>query len=265
MTQLLNRLITVTGESTISEHVDTRFHYDGWGIGGAIGLQGYWDVVKADGILYREASIPDSNALAAVLADGESNGITVFLSYYLNADRIARVELPFPSLLGKDVPLTIRIHGPTDDDYLEGIVTAVDRRETFHLALIGWTLRIPGTLTKRGNTFPVGDDLTFSFVGRGSSQPVAESTKEVWARLSERGADVGLVVGDLGRGEGAQEQITARLRYDPDLAIAKEFTDDLGRRWFATSTRTEEERRYLVVEGVRYLTGIDLPEFATDT
>ena len=42
MTQALNRLISVTGESTISEHVDTRFPYDRFG---SITSFGYWTVV----------------------------------------------------------------------------------------------------------------------------------------------------------------------------------------------------------------------------
>ena len=261
MTQALKRLISVTGESTITMEVDTRFHYDVWG-GGIVDI-GYWDALEDTGN-FASGYPQDSSVLAAVVDGGEA-GIVVSISYYLEANRVARIELPFPSLLGNDVPLPMRIHGPTDDDYLEGIVTAVGRRINISTEqLTGWILSIPGGFAQHGGVFPIGQALTFSFVGRGSPQPVAEATKRVWARLSERGADVGIVIGQEGAGEGAQERITALIRYDPALAIAKEFVDDLGRRWFATSTRTEADRRYLSIEGVRHLTGIDLPEFGVD-
>ena len=259
MTQALNRLISVTGESTVTEHVDTRFPYDRWG--GSFSAVGYWNTFT-DNRFTRAAPV-DSAAVAAIL-DGNDAGITVFTHYYLGGDRVSGVELPFPTKLENEVPLTIRIHGPTDDDYIEGVVTDVNERTNYLSQLVGWHLNIEDAVTQHGAVFAIGQDLILSFVGRGGAQPVSEATKDVWARLSERGADVGLVVGDFVRGEGAQERISATIRYDAALAIVKEFTDDLGRRWFATSTRTEGNRRYLVTEGQRILSGIDLPEYGAD-
>ena len=155
-------------------------------------------------------------------------------AYFLEGDRTSGVELPFPSNLAADVPFTLRIVGSDPDDYLEGEVVYVNpRTQQFGTVVAGWTLWLRQGVTVHGSTFPVGDDLRLSIVGRGQEEPIATPAKRVWARLSERGADLGLVIGDSATGEGAQERISALIRYDPSLAIVTEFTDDLERRWFA--------------------------------
>lgn len=268
MTQLLNRLISVTGESTVTEHEDTRYTY---GREGSVDVgPGTWYVFRNDRFvgLGPNAGVTQASHFVPILNDVDA-GLTLFVSYYLKGDRTSGVVVTFPSVLDNEVPLTMRIHGPTDADYIEATVERVGRWRNYLREQLGWNLHIrEGSVTRRGADFPVApsrvaaDALAFSFVGRGSEQPVSEATKNVWAQLSERGADVGLVVGEYDVGEGAQERIEATIRYDPDIAIAKNFTDDLGRRWFAVSTRTTGNRRWLVIEGVRHITGIDLPEFA---
>lgn len=254
MTQLLNRLITISGESTVTEQIDTRFTYSCQGF-----IQiGYWRAY-ADGDF--TSFLVDSEELRAAL-NSDDSGIVVLITYYLDGDMVAGVELPFPTTLDNEVPLTIRIHGPTDADYLEGVIADVFRSLGVDLiSQVGWGLVTSGVFVQHGNVFPIGHNLTFSFVGRGQASPVSEATKQAWAALSERGADVGIVASEFTRGEGAQERIEARVRYDPSVAIGKEFTDDLGRRWFVSSTRTEGNRRWLVYEGSRLVSGIDLPEF----
>ena len=206
-----------------------------------------------------------STALAALLTGNALAGIEVVATYYLGGDMASGVVLPFPSNLEAEAPFVLRIHGPTEDQYLEGDVDAVTRaRDSFYQER-RWDISVDGGVTTHGDAWNLEGDLTFSFVGRGQPQPVAEATKTVWAQLLERpGADVGIVGDNFGGGEGAQERVSMRIRYDPALAIAKEFTDDLGRRWFATSTRTEDRRRWLIVEGIRLVAGIDLPEFGAD-
>ena len=63
-----------------------------------------------------------------------------------------------------------------------------------------------------------------------------------------------IVVSDADAEEGAQEDIEFFLRYRPELSIGTEVTDDLGRVWQISSTRTLEDRRYLLFEGYRTLT-----------
>ena len=268
----LNRLISVTGTSTITMLEDTRYAYSsktafyptvgGW-TAWQLDAQDFADRrFDSDGQTF--ADIPTSGHLAGVLSGNA--GILIDDQYFLAGDTVNQVVLPFPATLADEVPFTLRIHGPNDANYLEATVVHASlvtfRAEITRVILgYGFNLWIEDPVTQVGVMFDVGDLLTLSIVGRASPQPVSEATKRVWARLSERGADVGLVVGDLGAGEGSQERIEARIRYDRDLAIAKEFTDDLGRRWFATSSRTVDDRRYLAFEGVRVVTGIDLPEF----
>ena len=228
---------------------------------------GYW-AAFADGVfvgLGPIAGVTQASGLTAIL-QGDNSGLTVFATYYLAGDRTPGVVLPFPTVLDNEVPLTLRIHGPTDADYIQATIDDVGKWLNFEFQQLGWNLHIGGNVTREGADFPVAesqvavDALTFSFVGRGQAQPVAEATKDVWADLSERGADVGIIGDQFGGGEGAQERIEARIRYDSDLAIVTKFVDDLGRRWLATSTRTEGNRRWLVIEGQRLVAGIDLPE-----
>ena len=274
MTQLLNRLISVKGESTVTGTVDTRYFY---GNKSGVGVYdvGAWEVLDKLGY-YAERPATSTDLVSTLSGDA---AISLATYFYQSGDRIKGLTLPFPKKLEDEVPLTIRFHGGTDADYVEGIVTKVSKRLQLQGAEeinIGWILHLDDPVVAHGNVFQiinqppgepffVDDALVFSFVGRGDAQPTTEATKEVWAQLRERGADVGLVIGELGSGEGAQETITATIRYDPALTIAKEFTDDLARRWFATSTRTTSDRRYLAIEGVRHITGIDLPEFGADS
>ena len=136
---------------------------------------------------------------------------------------------------------------------------------------VGWLLRLlEGSVSREGADFPVAesellaDPLTFSFVGRGQPQPVAEAQRKFGRNCWSAARTWGLSAITSAAAKGAQEQISARIRYDFELAIAKEFTDDLGRRWFATSTHTEGRRRWLVIEGIRLVAGIDLPEFGAN-
>ena len=79
-------------------------------------------------------------------------------------------------------------------------------------------------------------------------------TKRVWAELSERTAAGGLLIGFSGvSDEGHLENIEIRTRYDPALALGESCVDDLGREWGLTNSRTENDRRELVYDGVRVL------------
>ena len=285
MTQLLKRQITVKGENTITENVPVVYPYSNFEELLTTSLPGMWSYFTATQAAFEEAitrdqfifyrsgtvwtteAVATSSDLAAAL--GGYAGLELGTVYYLGGSPQAGVILPFPYHVVDDVPFTFRIHGPTDDDYLEGTVSFIARRYQSLLAdrvtyvnLFSYALWVEDAVVQHGAVFDIGENLNIS-LGLDTDIPVSESTKQVWAQLSERGADLGLVVGDFGgQGvEGAQERIEARVRYDPAIAIGKEFTDDLGRRWLAVSTRTTEDRRYLVYEGVRLVSGIDLPEF----
>ena len=278
MTQLLNRLISVTGESSITMPVDVRFHYTIQEALNPLILQtGEWGAFQAD-----PQQVADRNTEDAMFSDVLTNanqlvgilrgngGLVVASAYYLDGNN-NNPALPFPDNLDDNVPLTIRIHGPSDGQYVEGVVAAITTSQLSTPAFndpVGQprqVLWLDDATVLSGASFDVDGALTFSFVGRTLPEPVTRSTKEVWARLAERGANIGLVVsvdGESGSDEGAQETIEATIRYDPGLAIGVEFTDDLGRRWVVLSSRTVGDRRYLAFEAVRYIVGLTLPEFA---
>ena len=98
----------------------------------------------------------------------------------------------------------------------------------------------------------VNGAVAIGIEGIGSTRLVDTTTKRVWAGLSERGASAGLVVvaGGVGAG-GQQEEIEVRVRYDAAISFGAVVVDDLGREWQIVSSRTTEDRRYLVYEAIR--------------
>ena len=276
MTQALNRLISVTGESTQTKQVPTRFYYHDHEPTFLIAQRGEWNVFQAtaqaaadrdfSGVEQIDGDILTSAVLAADL-DGLA-GIIVDEHYYLGGEPDVGTILPFPTTLQDERgPFDFRVYGPTDDDYLEGVVNVVTRSQlrdtrTRQISATRYILWIDDAVSAEGNLFDIGSLIVFSLSTVGLQEPISGATKDVWARLTDRGADLGLVVNqDEGSSEGAQERITALVRYDPDISVGVEFTDDLGRRWFVLSTATVGDRRYLSYEGVRTFGGLDLPEF----
>ena len=209
MTQVLNRLISIIGASTATSFVFVEYPYSSymfrvlgtgeWGT--FIVPPEFFEIRRIDDENRSSDDIPNSASLAAALPG--FCGLLLDKAYYLEGDRTSGVELPFPTNLAADVPFTLRIVGSDPDDYLEGEVVYVNpRTQQFGTVVAGWTLWLRQGVTVHGNTFPVGDDLRLSIVGRGQEEPIATPAKRVWARLSERGADLGLVIGDTATGEG---------------------------------------------------------------
>ena len=98
----------------------------------------------------------------------------------------------------------------------------------------------------------VNGAVAIGIEGIGSIGLVNTTTKRVWAGLFERGANAGLVVvaGGVGAG-GQQEEIEVRTRYDAAISFGAVVVDDLGREWQIASSRTTEDRRFLVYEAIR--------------
>ena len=96
------------------------------------------------------------------------------------------------------------------------------------------------------------ENIDIGFEGIGGTGLVDTATKRVWAGLSERGTTAGLVVVGGGVGEdGQQEEIEVRTRYDAAISFGAVVVDDLGREWAVASSRTTDDRRFLVFDGIR--------------
>ena len=98
------------------------------------------------------------------------------------------------------------------------------------------------------------NDVHFGFDG--SRIQVSETTttnKRVWCEQLERGSSAGLLVLDGGTTdvEAANVNATFRLNYDPAIGNPSVITDDLGRTWDVFSVSSEQDRRYLRLEGSR--------------
>ena len=95
----------------------------------------------------------------------------------------------------------------------------------------------------------VGITLGFSGVERVTFGP--DVTRNVWAEISEQGSLV--VELDLGSTptDRLNERVDVTMRYQSDIAIVRQITDDLGRVWQIESTQALGNRRYVVCSGER--------------
>ena len=98
------------------------------------------------------------------------------------------------------------------------------------------------------------DPLYFGLAGVSQQSSVVErTTRRVWGRILERGAEAGLLTltTDTDPVPGTVEVAEFVIRYDVNLAIGNVLVDDLGREWALRSSRSILDRRYLEFEGTR--------------
>ena len=111
-----------------------------------------------------------------------------------------------------------------------------------------------GTLTGTDWTLAAGDTVTFAFSAITSIRAGASSTKEVWCRISERGAESGLLaIQAVESNIVIRESAEFLIRFVPiaDYSVIQTVTDDYMRIWKVTSNRAILDRRYLSLECYR--------------
>ena len=111
-----------------------------------------------------------------------------------------------------------------------------------------------GTLTGTDWTLAAGGTVTFALSSITSIKAGSPSSKEVWCRISERGAESGLLaIQAVESNIVIRESAEFVIRYIPlaEYATIQTITDDYLRMWTVTSSRAILDRRYLSLECYR--------------
>ena len=111
-----------------------------------------------------------------------------------------------------------------------------------------------GTLTGPDFTIPTGGTVSVGFSAITSIRAGQPSTREVWCRISERGAESGLLaIQAVESNIVIRESAEFVIRYIPlaEYATIQTITDDYLRMWTVTSNRAILDRRYLSLECYR--------------
>ena len=256
----LRRLFTVSGSST--ETVDRHIE---WGANARQAdafiipvEQGAW---YADALIARGFALPDSVVLASGLVAHNAYNIGI-QNPTVSPDGSDQEDVPaLNETLANlaDRAHWLRVTTPdSGDSYVEfnviRITVFVDQ-PAITVVEVG-----PGTLV--GDDFTLGPTTytTFSFERHTAPHTVEVTTdRKAWGELTERGSVVGIL--DITTSEptttGSQETGEAVIRYNADLAIGTELTDDLGRVWSIDGSRTIADRRYLEFSLTRQVVALD--------
>ena len=111
-----------------------------------------------------------------------------------------------------------------------------------------------GTLTGPDWTLAPGATVTFALSAITSIRAGASSTREVWCRISERGAESGLLaIQAVESNIVIRESSEFLIRYIAlsEYSAIQTITDDYLRMWTVTSSRAILDRRYLSLECYR--------------
>ena len=237
MTQQLNRILTVNAESTVTRVTLTIYRYTRL-TSRALGLgDGEWDspVSVGSGDMFSDLAA----ATEMTIADADSR----------------RQTTPRPSAVvaaGGKIHLLGNTSGaPVVTWTIQSWAEVMDLDG--HPVGITYTFTGAGELVGPDEAIPADNpQIRLGFDGQGVSVPVTTVVgRKVWGRITERGSEAGLLTVGLSTVEATQEAATFRIRYDPDLANGVGVTDDLGRAWQVTSSRSIGDREFLVFEAFR--------------
>lgn len=230
-------MCVVSGVSTITEFVPTKYHYD----------------------LYRAPDIADYGSwvfgpegnrlpLPAMASDLVSiNAITI--NDYNTREGFTQPRLP-PTTTGENAETLYIFNAGDDSQYVTFAVTGVVANPD---VADYWDYSIDN-FEQFGSDWMLTPLIDFGFNVEGEETSVEETTnRTVWAEIIERGSTAGFLALSGALTEAAQETAAFRVRWDVDLAIGTSITDDLGREWTITSSASEADRRWLTYDAFRVL------------